>query len=270
MLQYHNIDPVIFRIGPLAMRWYGLMYVFGFVSSYLLAVYQLKKKAFKITRTQLDDLYFYLIVGLIVGARLGYVIFYNLGFYLQNPIEVFVVWHGGMSFHGGLIGTFLAGYIFLRRNKLSFFTVIDLIVPTGPPGLMFGRIGNFINGELYGKPSDVPWAMIFPQGGNVSRHPSQLYEAFFEGILLFTILWIYKDRKKREGDVFAIFLVMYGVFRIFCELFREPDFQVGYFMGPINMGQVLSLAMIIFGLFLKFVYLPRVQNQTKQKSVQHR
>lgn len=256
---YHNIDPVIFRIGPFAMRWYGLMYVFGFASSYLLAVYQLKKKAFNITRTQLDDLYFYLILGLIVGARLGYVIFYNLEFYLQNPLEVFVLWHGGMSFHGGLIGSFLAYYIFIKRKKLGFFTILDLIVPTGPPGLMFGRIGNFINGELYGKPSDVPWAMIFPQGGNVSRHPSQLYEAFFEGILLFIILWIYKDRKKREGDVFALFLILYGVFRIFCELFREPDFQVGYLLGPISMGQVLSLAMIAIGLLLKFVYLPRVK-----------
>jgi phosphatidylglycerol---prolipoprotein diacylglyceryl transferase len=262
---YHNIDPVIFRIGPFAMRWYGLMYVFGFASSYLLAVWQLKKKAFKITRDHLDDLYFYLILGLIIGARLGYVIFYNLGFYLQNPLEIFVLWHGGMSFHGGLIGSFLAGSIFIRRKKLSFFTIIDLIVPTCPPGLMFGRIGNFINGELYGKPSDVPWAMIFPQGGNVARHPSQLYEAFFEGILLFTILWIYKDRKKREGDVFAIFLILYGMFRIFCELFREPDLPYGYILGFLSMGQALSAVMIIVGLLLKFVYLPKVQNKQGQK-----
>lgn len=259
MLQYPNIDPVIFSIGPFAMRWYGLMYVFGFVSSYLLVVWQLKKKAFNITRASLDDLYFYLVLGLIIGARLGYVIFYNLGFYIQNPLEIFVLWHGGMSFHGGLIGSFLAGSIFIRRKKLRFFTIVDLIVPTCAPGLMFGRIGNFINGELFGKPSDVPWAMIFPQGGNVSRHPSQLYEAFFEGILLFIILWIYKDRKKREGDVFAFFLIFYGVFRIFCELFREPDFQVGFILGPISMGQVLSLAMIIAGLLLKLVYLPRVE-----------
>jgi phosphatidylglycerol:prolipoprotein diacylglycerol transferase len=262
---YHNIDPVIFRIGPFAMRWYGLMYVFGFASSYLLAVWQLKKKAFKITRDHLDDLYFYLILGLIIGARLGYVIFYNLGFYLQNPLEIFVLWHGGMSFHGGLIGSFLAGSIFIRRKKLSFFTIIDLIVPTCPPGLMFGRIGNFINGELYGKESNVPWAMIFPQGGNVSRHPSQLYEAFFEGVLLFAVLWIYKDRKKREGDVFALFLVLYGFFRIFCELFREPDLPYGFILGFLSMGQALSAVMIIVGLLLKFVYLPKVQNKQGQK-----
>jgi phosphatidylglycerol---prolipoprotein diacylglyceryl transferase len=258
---YHNIDPVIFRIGPLAMRWYGLMYVFGFASSYLLAVHQLKNKAIKLTRAHLDDLYFYLIVGLIVGARLGYVIFYNLGFYLQNPLEFLMVWHGGMSFHGGLIGSFLAGYIFIRRKKLNFFSVVDLIVPTCPPGLMFGRIGNFINGELFGKPSNAPWAMIFPQGGNVPRHPSQLYEAFLEGLLLFTILWIYKDRKKREGDVFALFLVLYGVFRIVCELFREPDLPYGYILGFLSMGQALSAVMIIVGLLLKFVYLPRVKGK---------
>jgi phosphatidylglycerol:prolipoprotein diacylglycerol transferase len=259
VLQYPNIDPVIFRIGPFAMRWYGLMYVFGFVSSYLLAVYQLKKKASNITRAHLDDLYFYLILGLIIGARLGYVIFYNLGFYLQNPLEIFVLWHGGMSFHGGLIGSFLSGYIFMKRKKLSFFSAADLIIPTCPPGLMFGRFGNFINGELFGKPSDVPWAMIFPQGGNVSRHPSQLYEAFLEGILLFIILWIYKDRKKREGDVFAAFLMLYGAFRIICEIFREPDLPLGYILGFLSMGQALSAVMIAVGLFLKLFYLPKTR-----------
>jgi phosphatidylglycerol:prolipoprotein diacylglycerol transferase len=260
MLLYHNIDPVIFKIGPLTMRWYGLMYVFGFVSSYLLATYQLKKKKFNITKDQLDDLYFYLIIGLIVGARLGYVIFYNLLFYLQNPLEIFVVWHGGMSFHGGLIGTFLAGYIFIKRKKLSFLNIVDLIIPTCPLGLMFGRIGNFINGELFGRPSDVPWAMIFPQGGNIPRHPSQIYEAFFEGILLFIIMWFYKDRKKRDGDVFAVFLMLYGVFRIFCELFREPDLPYGYILGFLSMGQALSAVMIVVGLLLKFVFLPGVKD----------
>lgn len=245
------------------MRWYGLMYVFGFASSYLLAAYQLKKKVYKITKAQLDDLYFYLILGLIVGARFGYIIFYNPGFYLQNPLEVFVVWHGGMSFHGGLIGTFLAGYIYIRRKKLSFLEIVDLIIPTCPPGLMFGRLGNFINGELFGRPTDVPWAMIFPQGGNVPRHPSQLYEAFFEGILLFIILWIYKDRKKRDGDVFALFLILYGVFRILCELFREPDLPFGYILGFLSMGQALSAVMIIVGLLFKFVYLPRVKSNQK-------
>ncbi|OPY67289.1 MAG: Prolipoprotein diacylglyceryl transferase [Syntrophorhabdus sp. PtaU1.Bin002] len=252
MIQHPNIDPVIFKIGPLAVRWYGLMYVFGFASSYLLALHQLKKKTWKIDRTQLDDLYFYLILGLIIGARLGYILFYNLSFYLANPLEIFVLWHGGMSFHGGLIGAFLAGYIIIRKRGLNFFEVADLIVPTCPPGLMFGRIGNFINGELFGKPSNVPWAMVFPQGGGVARHPSQLYEAGLEGLVLFAILWIYKDRKKKEGDVLALFLILYGAFRIICELFREPDVQLGYFLGVLSMGQILSLLMVGLGVFLKY------------------
>jgi len=257
MIRYPDIDPVIIKVGPLALRWYGLMYVFGFVSSYLLVLYQLKKKKLGITRAQLDDLFFYLIIGLIVGARLGYVLFYNLGFYLEHPAEALVLWHGGMSFHGGLIGAAIAGYIVIKRKRLDFFGTGDLIIPTCPIGLMFGRLGNFINGELFGKPSDVPWAMIFPQGGPLPRHPSQLYEAFLEGLVMFVVLWIYKDRKKRDGDVLALFLVLYGAFRIFCEIFREPDQQLGYFLGVISMGQILSLVMIAVGLVLKFVYLPR-------------
>ncbi|MCX5806213.1 MAG: prolipoprotein diacylglyceryl transferase [Proteobacteria bacterium] len=257
MIQYPDIDPVIIKVGPLAVRWYGLMYILGFVSSYLLVMYQIKKKALKIERAQIDDLYFYLILGLIVGARLGYICFYNLSFYLGNPLEVFVLWHGGMSFHGGLIGTFIAGYIVIKRKKLKFLTMLDLIVPTGPIGIGLGRLGNFINGELFGKPSDVPWAMIFPQGGNIARHPSQLYEAFFEGFVLFVVLWLYKDRKKRGGDVFALFLMLYGVFRFFCEFFREPDLQVGYIFGVVTMGQILCAIMLFTGLFLKYFYLPK-------------
>jgi phosphatidylglycerol---prolipoprotein diacylglyceryl transferase len=257
MIKYPDIDPVIIKIGPLALRWYGLMYVFGFVSSYLLVMYQLKKKKINIARAEIDDLFFYLILGLIVGARLGYVLFYNLGFYLENPAEALVLWHGGMSFHGGLIGAAIAGYIVIKRKRLNFFEIGDLIIPTCPVGLMFGRLGNFINGELFGKPSHVPWAMVFPQGGPQPRHPSQLYEAFLEGLVMFVVLWIYKDKKKRDGDVLALFLVLYGVFRIFCEIFREPDLQLGYFLGIISMGQILSMFMIAIGLGLKFVYLPR-------------
>lgn len=261
MLQFPDIDPVIFKIGPLSMRWYGLMYVFGFASSYLLVIHQLKKKALKIDRAVIDDLFFYLILGLIVGARLGYVIFYNLGFYLQNPLEIFVIWRGGMSFHGGLIGSFIAGYIMMKRKKLDYLEMVDLIIPTCPIGIGFGRIGNFINGELFGKPTGVPWAMVFPEGGASPRHPSQLYEIFFEGILLFLILWIYKDRKKRDGDVFALFLILYGLFRIFCELFREPDSQLGYIFGLLSMGQILSLCMIAAGIVLKYLYLPKTSKR---------
>lgn len=257
MIPYPRIDPVIIKIGPFAMRWYGLMYILGFVASYLLINYQIKKKALKMEKSKVDDLFFYLVLGLIIGARLGYVIFYNLGFYLQNPLEIFVLWHGGMSFHGGLAGAFVAGCIMIKKTRWDLFATADIIVPTCPIGIGFGRIGNFINGELFGKPADVPWAMVFPEGGPLSRHPSQLYEAFFEGLLLFVILWFYKDRKRRDGDVLAVFLAVYGAFRIFCEFFREPDQQIGYIMGLISMGQILSLAMIVTGILLKFVFLPR-------------
>lgn len=259
MLQFPNIDPVIFRIGPLSMRWYGFMYVLGFASSYLLVMYQFKKKGTAYNRAAIDDLFFYLIIGLIVGARLGYVLFYNFDFYLANPLEIFVVWRGGMSFHGGLIGAFIMGSVVIRTKGLNFLKTADLIIPTCPVGIAFGRLGNFINGELFGRPTAVPWAMVFPEGGPVPRHPSQLYELFFEGILLFTILWIYKDHKKRDGDVFAIFLMLYGLFRSFCELFREPDVQLGYFFGFLSMGQILSICMVLIGVGLKFVYLPRKQ-----------
>ena len=260
MLQSPNIDPVIFTIGPFSMRWYGLMYVFGFTSSYLLVIYQLKKKALKFDRAMVDDLFFYLILGLIIGARLGYVIFYNPVFYFHNPLEIFVVWRGGMSFHGGLVGTFIAGYMVIKKKNLNFFATADLIIPTCPIGIGFGRLGNFINGELFGKTTHIPWAMVFPEGGSSPRHPSQIYEMFFEGVLLFIILWIYKDRKKREGDVFALFLILYGLFRIFCELFREPDSQLGYFLGLFSMGQILSLCMIMIGVVLKYIYLPGPHN----------
>jgi phosphatidylglycerol:prolipoprotein diacylglycerol transferase len=265
MIKYPHIDPVIFKIGPFSLRWYGLMYVIGFASSYLLTLYQLKKRALKIERAKIDDLYFYLIVGLIAGARLGYILFYNLQLYLEKPLEIFVLWHGGMSFHGGLIGAFAAGYIYIKRKKLDFFLIIDLIIPTCPVGIGLGRIGNFINGELFGRPADVPWAMVFPQGGSLPRHPSQLYEAFFEGFLLFVILWIYKDFKKREGDVFALFLILYGCFRIFCEFFREADPQIGQILGLFSMGQLLSGLTIAAGLFLKYYWLPRGKKLSHSK-----
>lgn len=257
MIPYPRIDPEIFRIGPVSVRWYGMMYVLGFASSYGLVIYRLKKKALAVTKAQIDDIYFYLVLGLLVGARLGYVLFYNLSYYIGHPFEIFVLWHGGMSFHGGAIGTFALGYWAMRRRKVPFLLVADLVTPTIPLGLFFGRMGNFINGELYGRPSHAPWAMIFPGAGNVARHPSQLYEGLLEGLVLFTILWLYKGKKKREGDVFALFLMLYAIFRIFCELFREPDVQVGFLFGFLTMGQLLSLIMLVVGAVLKFFYLPR-------------
>ena len=257
MIPYPHVPPEIFRIGPFAVRWYGMMYVIGFASSYFLVVHEAKRSAKGVTKAQIDDIYFYLVLGLLIGARLGYVIFYNLPFYIDHPLEIFVLWHGGMSFHGGAVGTFALGYWAMRRRGLPFLTMADLIIPTAPIGIFFGRIGNFINGELYGRPTTVPWAMVFPEGVVVARHPSQLYEALLEGVVLFAILWLYRKRKKHEGDVFAVFLICYGLFRTFCEIFREPDIQVGYILGFLTMGQILSLAMLAIGLLLKFVFLPR-------------
>ena len=255
MIPYPHIDPVIVQIGPFAVRWYGMMYIAGFALSYLLLVYQIGRKSVAVTKAQIDDLYFYLILGLLVGARLGYVLFYNFRFFLEHPVEIFVLWHGGMSFHGGLIGALLAGYLGIKRKKIAFWKAADLIIPTAPIGIGLGRLGNFINGELYGRPSSVPWAMVFPEGGAMPRHPSQLYEAATEGLLLFVILWFYKDRKGRDGDVFALFLILYGIFRTCCEFFREPDVQLGYIFGFITMGQILSLSMVCVGLLLKYAYL---------------
>lgn len=263
MIAFPHIDPVIIQIGPLALRWYGLMYILGFTASYLLVLHQIKKSSVPVDRAAIDDLFFYLIVGLIIGARLGYVLFYNFQSYFENPGDIFKVWQGGMSFHGGLIGTIIAGALVIKVKKLNFFSTADLIIPTCPIGIGFGRIGNFINGELYGKTTTVPWAMVFPQGGDLPRHPSQLYEMFVEGFLLFAILWVYKKYKKHDGNVFALFLVFYGMGRIFCELFREPDVQLGYFFGLVSMGQILSFFMIAAGLGL-FLYLrqtPSIANR---------
>jgi phosphatidylglycerol:prolipoprotein diacylglycerol transferase len=247
MIPYPKIDPVIIRIGPLAIRWYGLMYLLGFASSYLLVRYQVKKKELDISLKDIESLYSWLVIGLIVGARLGYVIFYDLKEYIRSPLEIFAVWHGGMSFHGGLIGTLLAGLLFCRKYRKSFWQLSDLIIVTAPIGLGLGRLGNFINGELYGRVTGLPWGMVFPSGGPLPRHPSQLYEFLLEGVLLFIILWRLKDKGLRRGSLTALFLILYGSFRFFVEFFREPDVQLGYIAGVFTMGQALSAAMILSG-----------------------
>jgi len=247
-----NIDPILFQFGPLRVSWYGLMYVFGFLASYLLVLYQMKRRDFGITRQEVDSIFFYLAMGLIVGARLGYVLFYDLPLYLKNPLEVLSIWHGGMSFHGGLIGVLAGWFIFCWKNKKSLWRTADLFVVTAPIGLGFGRIGNFINGELYGRVTQVPWGMIFPKGGPLPRHPSQLYESVLEGGVLFFILWFMKEKKLPPGGLLAAFLSLYGGFRFFLEFFREPDVQLGFVFGPFTMGQVLSSFMIAVGLFLLF------------------
>jgi phosphatidylglycerol:prolipoprotein diacylglycerol transferase len=217
----------------------------------------MKRKDFGVSKLEVENLYFYLILGLVIGARLGYVLFYDLKMYLADPLEIFAIWHGGMSFHGGLIGVLIVGIFFSWKNKKSFLKIADLFIVTAPIGLGFGRIGNFINGELYGRVTQVPWAMIFPTDKDLlPRHPSQLYESALEGGVLFLILWFLKDKKLPTGGLLAIFLSLYGLFRFFVELFREPDPQLGFILGPFTMGQTLSAFMIIGGIIL-FLYLRR-------------
>jgi phosphatidylglycerol:prolipoprotein diacylglycerol transferase len=246
-----NIDPIIVEFGPIRVSWYGLMYVFGFFASYLLVRYQMKRKDFGVSKLDVENLYFYLILGLVIGARLGYVLFYDLKVYLKDPLEIFAIWHGGMSFHGGLIGVLIVGILFSWKNKKSFWRIADLFIVTAPIGLGLGRIGNFINGELYGRVTQVPWAMIFATDkDHLPRHPSQLYECALEGGVLFLILWFLKNKKLPDGGLLAVFLSLYGLFRFFVELFREPDRQLGFILGPFTMGQTLSAFMIVGGIVL--------------------
>ncbi|MCL5062507.1 MAG: prolipoprotein diacylglyceryl transferase [Nitrospirae bacterium] len=271
MIPYPNINPEIVRIGPFAVRWYGMMYLIGFASSYFLVRYQIKKLRVKsselgvknqqtrqtlnskLLTLDVDALYSYLILGLLLGARLGYVIFYNLPYYIRHPLEVFAVWQGGMSFHGGLIGSVIAGILFCKKLKIDVWQIADIVIVTAPIGLGLGRLGNFINGELYGRVADVPWAMIFPTGGPLPRHPSQLYEFFLEGVVLFSVLWILKNKGFRTGILSSLFIVFYGAFRFFVEFFREPDPQLGFILGLFTMGQALSALMVIFGLGILYL-----------------
>jgi phosphatidylglycerol:prolipoprotein diacylglycerol transferase len=252
MIPYPKINPEIVRFGPFAIRWYGVMYLIGFASSYMLVRHQIRKKGLKLPKDFLDSLYSYVIVGLLLGARLGYVLFYDLPSYIRHPLEVFAVWHGGMSFHGGLIGCIIAGLLFCRKYKVSFWETADLAIVTAPIGLGLGRIGNFINGELYGRVTDVPWGMVFPGGGPLPRHPSQLYEFLLEGVVLFIVLWKLKDKGFRPGVLTSLFVILYGLFRFIVEFFRQPDVQLGFILGPFTMGQLLSSAMLIAGLLLFF------------------
>ncbi len=260
-----NINPILIELGPFRLSWYGLMYVFGFAASYLLVRYQMKRKDFGISKLEVENLYFYLILGLVIGARLGYVLFYDLKMYLADPFEIVAIWHGGMSFHGGLIGVVIVGIVFCWKNKKSFWKVSDLIIVTAPIGLGFGRIGNFINGELYGRVTQLPWGLIFPKGGPLPRHPSQLYESGLEGGLLFLILWFLKDRRLPDGSLLALFLFFYGVFRFVVEFFREPDAQLGFILGPFTMGQVLCTLMMVGGVLL-MIYLTMKQWRMKRSS----
>jgi phosphatidylglycerol---prolipoprotein diacylglyceryl transferase len=247
-LPYPNIDPVILNIyGPFAIRWYGMMYVLGFTFTYLYMMRQSKRGALLMNKIQIQDFFFWGVVGVLLGGRLGYVLIYSLPYHLANPMKIFAVWEGGMSFHGGLTATMLIAWWYMRKHKLSFLNLGDTVVIGGCVGLFLSRIGNFINGELYGRVTDLPWGIIFPSGGPLPRHPSQLYESLGEGFFSFIILWTLKDRMRR-GQLLFLYLCLYGGIRFVIEFFRQPDVQMGFYFGWMTMGQILCLIMIIGGL----------------------
>ncbi|WP_375751243.1 prolipoprotein diacylglyceryl transferase [Vibrio sp. HN007] len=246
-IEFPQIDPILFSLGPISVRWYGLMYLFGFMFALWLANKRADKKGSGWTREQVSDLLFAGFLGVVIGGRVGYVLFYNFPLFLDDPLYLFKVWTGGMSFHGGLLGVITAMAWYGYRNGRSFFNVADFIAPLVPFGLGMGRIGNFMNDELWGRVTDVPWAVLFPSGGYLPRHPSQLYEFALEGIVLFFILNFFIRKGRPEGAVSGLFLIGYGAFRFFVEYFREPDAHLGLFGDFISMGQILSSPMIIIG-----------------------
>jgi len=251
MLQYPQIDPVALQIGPIAVHWYGLMYLIGFALVWLLGRWRIQQGKTDLTLRDLEDLIFYSVLGVVAGGRLGYVLFYKPSDYLANPIEIFYLWQGGMSFHGGLIGVIVVLFLFARKRNRTLLEVGDFIAPLIPLGLAAGRLGNFINGELWGRPTDVPWGMVFPQTGDgLARHPSQLYEMGLEGFVLFALVWWFARKPRPVGQISAVFLMGYGIFRFLVEFTREPDEYLGLLAGGLSMGQLLSLPMVLAGLII--------------------
>ena len=256
MIQFPALDPVAIELGPLQIRWYGISYVCGILLAwYLLARRATLRPELGWTREQVGDLIYYSTLGVIIGGRLGSVLFYNLPYYLEHPLDILKVWQGGMSFHGGLLGVMVAAWFYNRRDGRKFFQTTDFFIPAVPVGLFFGRIANFINAELWGSPTTLPWGVVFPvvEAGGVPRHPSQIYEALLEGLLLFIILWLYSSKPRPVMSVSGLYLLLYGIFRSTVEFFREPDAHIGYVAGDwLTMGQVLSLPMIIAGTILLY------------------
>lgn len=252
---YPEIDPVIFSLGPVSVRWYGMMYVLGFLVAWRLAWLRALRPDAPVDRAQVDDLIFWAMVGVIAGGRVGSVLFYNFDQFAADPLYLVKIWQGGMSFHGGLIGVLIAMWLYGRKLGRTIWQVTDFVAPLVPLGLGFGRIGNFINGELWGKPTDVPWGMVYD---GVKRHPSQLYEAFLEGLVLFAVLWAFSSRPRPYRAVSGLFLLLYGVFRFLIEFVRLPDADIGYLaFGWLTMGQVLSAPMVAAGaamLYLGYRY----------------
>jgi phosphatidylglycerol:prolipoprotein diacylglycerol transferase len=247
VIAHPNIDPVAFSIGPLAVRWYGLMYLAGFALGWWLGARRITRGQAPITRAQLDDLLFLVVLGVILGGRLGYVLFYKPGYYASHPLEIFAIWQGGMSFHGGLLGVMAAMVIAARRSGVDWLRLMDFIAPLIPPGIAAGRLGNFINAELPGRVTDLPWGMVFPGTDGAPRHPSQLYQFALEGVALFIFLWWFSSKPRPRGQVSAMFLLGYGVLRFTAEFAREPDAFIGYLALGLTMGQWLCLAMILAG-----------------------
>lgn len=256
---FSQIDPVAFSLGPLSVRWYGLMYLFGFAFAMWLAGRRADAPNSGWTRNEVSDLLFYGFLGVILGGRIGYVLFYNFDLFLADPTYLFKIWTGGMSFHGGLIGVISAMIWFAHKTKRHFFTVADFVAPLIPFGLGVGRIGNFMNGELWGRVTDVPWAIIFPEAGPEPRHPSQLYQFALEGVVLFIILNLFWRKNPPRGAISGMFLLFYGLFRFLVEFVRQPDSQLGLYFQEISMGQILSTPMIIIGALMIWVAYKRPQ-----------
>ncbi len=246
----HNINPVLLQLGPFQIRYYGLFFVIGFVIAYFMLIYLAKKRELNLKKDDIADFLLYIIVGTILGARIIYILVYNFSFYTANPLQIFAVWSGGLSFHGGLIGAIIAGILFARKKKISFYELADIAVIPLALGLALGRVGNFMNGELFGRLTDVPWAFKFPDAEGF-RHPSQIY-ASIKNLINFSVLWFVKDMKLPKGFLFWLFVTNYAFLRFIVEFFRQPDSQLGFFFGWISMGQILSIIMLPIGIYFLF------------------
>jgi phosphatidylglycerol:prolipoprotein diacylglycerol transferase len=251
MFIHPQINPVALSLGPFQIHWYGIMYLFAFIGFLQLGKFQIKTRPWlSWIEKMLDDAFFYGAIGVIAGGRLGYILFYQLQYYIREPIEIIALWKGGMSFHGGFLGVLIAMIFMAKKYKITLLSILDFIAPLVPLGLAFGRIGNFINGELWGRPTQFYLGMIFPNVDDIPRHPSQLYESFFEGFVMFILLWLYSSQRRKTGQIAALFLILYGTFRFLIEFTREPDSFLGLLFLNLSMGQWLSIPMLLAGIYL--------------------
>lgn len=253
---YHNINPVLLELGPFQIRYYGLLWAAGFVIAYFLIYYLAKRKQLPLTKDDVSDLIVYEIVGVVLGARLAYILFYNPQFYIQNPMEMLALWHGGLSFHGGLLGATASAYLFCKKKKMEFYDLADIVVVPAALALALGRLGNFVNAELYGRITNVPWCIDYSKNQFVEvpsgcRHPSQIY-ASIKNLIIFSALWLIKDKKMPKGFMFWSFVALYGLFRTIVEFFRQPDEQIGLILNYFSMGQLLSFPLFLMGAYMLF------------------